>query len=77
MQIVDTASNQTIGNEGVNVIFGAHLIAPNMALPANCVIVNLEQMGIRVFREAVLHRVAQAPSGASTTLRAMSRDRAS
>jgi len=41
---VDTSINQPIGNEGINIVFGAHLVAPNMALPSNCVIVNLEQM---------------------------------
>ncbi len=42
---VDTAVNQALSaEEGVNFVFGAHLVAPNFPLPVNTVIVNLEQM---------------------------------
>lgn len=46
---VDASVNQTIGNEGINIVLGAHLVAPKVALPSNCVIVNLEQMGTGYF----------------------------
>ncbi|HEX6834532.1 MAG TPA: hypothetical protein VF132_13425 [Rudaea sp.] len=41
---VDTAINQPLVGEGINLVFGAHLIAPGVALPANCILFNLEQM---------------------------------
>lgn len=41
---VDVTTNQPLLGEGVNFVFGAHLIAPNVPLPPNSVIVNLEQM---------------------------------
>lgn len=41
---VDAAVNQALLGDGINLVFGAHLIAPNLALPPNSLIVNLEQM---------------------------------
>jgi len=41
---VDVATNQPLLGEGINFVFGAHLIAPNVPLPPNSAIVNLEQM---------------------------------
>lgn len=41
---VDATTNQPLIGEGVNFVFGAHLVAPNVPLPPNSVIVNLEQM---------------------------------
>jgi len=41
---VDRAVNQPLSGEGVNLVFGAHLIAPQVSLPANSIIVNAEQI---------------------------------
>lgn len=41
---VDAADNEILAGDGVNVVFGAHLLAPGTALPSNTIIVNLEQM---------------------------------
>ena len=41
---VDSADNQLLVGEGVNLVFGGHLLNPGTALPGNCIIVNLEQM---------------------------------
>jgi len=41
---VDTAVNQPLVGEGVNVVFGAHLIAAGVSLPGNAIIFNLEQL---------------------------------
>ncbi|MFT3791748.1 MAG: hypothetical protein QM741_11895 [Rudaea sp.] len=41
---VDAAVNQPLAGEGVNFVFGAHLIAPEYPLPQGSIIVNLEQM---------------------------------
>ena len=48
---VDVTTNQPLLGEGVNFVFGAHLIAPNVPLPPNCVIVNLEQMRDGLFAQ--------------------------
>ncbi len=48
---VDVTTNQPLQGEGVNFVFGAHLVAPNYPLPPNCVIVNLEQMRNGVFAQ--------------------------
>lgn len=40
---VDVADEPMIG-EGLNFLFGAHLLAADVVLPVNCVIVNLEQL---------------------------------
>lgn len=41
---VDAVLNQALIGDGINVVFGAHLIPPGVFLPDNCVIVNLEQI---------------------------------
>ncbi|WP_156992332.1 class I SAM-dependent methyltransferase [Paraburkholderia oxyphila] len=41
---VDAADNQLLVGEGVNLVFGGHLLNPGTTLPGNCIIVNLEQM---------------------------------
>ncbi|MCG5074017.1 hypothetical protein [Paraburkholderia tagetis] len=41
---VDAADNELLTGEGVNVVFGAHLLDPGIALPPNTIVVNLEQM---------------------------------
>jgi len=41
---VDSAINQPLVGEGVNIVFGAHLIAAGVALPGNAIIFNLEQL---------------------------------
>jgi predicted SAM-dependent methyltransferase len=41
---VDKTINQPLIGEGINIIFGAHLIAAGYVLPANTIIFNLEQM---------------------------------
>jgi hypothetical protein len=41
---VDGAANQPLVGEGINIVFGAHLVAPTVTFPANTIIVNLEQM---------------------------------
>jgi len=42
---VDRAVNQPLSGGGINLVFGAHLIAPQVLLPANSIIVNAEQIG--------------------------------
>ena len=49
---VDTATNQFLGGEGMNIVFGAHLLSPTVRLPPNSVIVNLEQMHDGHFAQA-------------------------
>lgn len=41
---VDAAVNQPLLGDGVNIVFGAHLIAAGVALPGNTIIFNLEQL---------------------------------
>lgn len=41
---VDAVDNEFLAGDGVNFVFGAHLLAPGTVLPSNTVIVNLEQM---------------------------------
>ncbi|WP_321936779.1 hypothetical protein [Paraburkholderia sp. J8-2] len=41
---VDAAENEFLAGDGINFVFGAHLLAPGTVLPSNTVIVNLEQM---------------------------------
>ncbi|WP_433703813.1 hypothetical protein [Paraburkholderia sacchari] len=41
---VDAADNELLTGEGVNVVFGAHLLDPGSVLPPNTIVVNLEQM---------------------------------
>ncbi|QGZ54954.1 methyltransferase domain-containing protein [Paraburkholderia acidiphila] len=41
---VDASNNEFLAGDGVNFVFGAHLLAPGSVLPSNTVIVNLEQM---------------------------------
>lgn len=41
---VDATDNHLLMGEGVNLVIGAHLLAPGVALPPNTVVVNLEQM---------------------------------
>ncbi|MEP6939576.1 MAG: hypothetical protein ABI846_07415 [Rudaea sp.] len=41
---VDMAINQALLGDGVNIVFGAHLIAAGVALPGNAIIFNLEQL---------------------------------
>ncbi len=47
---VDAAPQPLIG-EGVNVVFGAHLLAPHAVLPQNSIIVNLEQLRSGMFAQ--------------------------
>src|SRR5215471_3741146 len=42
---VDLAANEPLADDGVNLVFGAHLIAAGVALPPNSIIVNAEQIG--------------------------------
>ena len=48
---VDTATNTPLFGEGLNFVFGAHLIGPGVGLPANSVIVNLEQVRSGMFAQ--------------------------
>lgn len=41
---VDATVNQLLVEEGINIVFGAHLVAPTVTFPANTVIVNLEPL---------------------------------
>lgn len=41
---VDMSTNQPLQGEGINIVFGAHLIAPNISLPSNTIVFNVEQM---------------------------------
>lgn len=41
---VDASFNQPLVGEGINLVFGAHLVAPAVVFPPNTIIVNLEQM---------------------------------
>jgi hypothetical protein len=41
---VDAADNELLVGDGINVVFGAHLLDPGAELPPNTLIVNLEQM---------------------------------
>jgi len=41
---VDVAVNQPLQGEGINLVLGAHLIAPNVVLPGNTIIFNTEQI---------------------------------
>lgn len=50
---VDTSTDTLLIGEGVNLVFGAHLFAPEVLLPANCVLVNLEQ-----FPDSIMAREA-------------------
>ncbi|MBS0591066.1 MAG: hypothetical protein JSR65_10575 [Proteobacteria bacterium] len=47
----DSAINQPLIGEGINFVFGAHLLAPTVALPPNSIIVNLEQLRGGVFAQ--------------------------
>lgn len=49
---VDTTINQPLTGEGINIVFGAHLIAPNVSLPSNSIIFNVEQIGTGVMAQA-------------------------
>lgn len=46
---VDVAINLPLIGEGINVVFGAHLIAAGTVLPANCILMNLEQFPDGIF----------------------------
>ena len=47
----DSAINQPLIGEGINLVFGAHLLAPTITLPPNSIIVNLEQMRDGLFAQ--------------------------
>lgn len=42
--VVDTVANELLGDEGVNLVVGAHLLDPRAVLPANVIIFNLEKI---------------------------------
>jgi hypothetical protein len=48
---VDAVTNGPLLKDGINLVFGAHLLAPDASLPANCVVVNLEQLRNGIFAQ--------------------------
>ncbi len=58
---VDIVESAPFTTEGVNLVFGADLVAACVSFPQNTVIVNLEQLGGRELPRGYLERLGQHP----------------